>query len=476
MMKGDLLTLTITDYAFEGKGISKIIKPGTEDITNADMNYVVFVNGAYPGDIVEAKLIKIKQQYAEAKAINIITPSDIRTKAECEYFGTCGGCKQQDMIYSSQTLYKEKQVKEIFERMGKFTDFEFCNIIPSKDIYFYRNKMEFSFSRKKWFTEIDKINFNDNHFALGLHIPRMFDKVLDINRCVLQSEFSNDILNFTRDFMLENNKDIFSTNDHLGYLRNLVIRQAGNTKDLMVNLVTSEENDELLKDYTKKLLAKCPAITTVINNISQKKSLIAVGDYEKVFFGEGYIYDYIGKYKFRISSNSFFQTNTKQAEHLYNCIPEFADFKNTPVVYDMYCGAGTISIFISELVQNVYGFETVSSSISDANINAKINNISNTHFTEFDLNKSLLPVLQEKNIPKPDIIIVDPPRNGMHPKTISDILELSPEKIVYVSCNPTTQVRDIQMLSEKYTLTKVKPVDMFAHTFHIENVALLIRK
>ena len=283
-------------------------------------------------------------------------------------------------------------------------------------------------------------------------------------------------MNFTRDFFKAKNASIFSTKTHEGYLRNLVIKQASRTDDLMVNLVTSSKNDEWMKEYTEELLKIVPSITTVINNVNEKKSQTAYGDYEIVYHGDGYIYDYIGEYKFRISANSFFQTNTTQAANLYQIALDYAELNGDEIIYDLYSGAGTISIYISKNAKHVYAFESVDSSIKDAHTNNELNNIENVTHIKADLNKSFIPIVEGKSIPTPDLILLDPPRAGMNPKTVNDIINLNPPKIVYVSCNPTTQARDIKVLSEDgYKLLKICPVDMFPHTYHIENVALLVK-
>ncbi len=479
--KGDIVKLQIEKYAFEGKGIAKISKNellGLNEEEGNEKNYVVFVNGSYPGDVVKARLIKIKKSYAEATTIEIISPSPDRFKPECKYFGTCGGCKQQDLSYPKQTGYKQLQVEEIFRKLGGFSDFHIEQIIPSENIFYYRNKMEFSFSDKKWLTkaEISSGENIERDFALGLHIPRIFDKVLDVDECCLQSSLSNNILNFTRSFFKDRKISVYSTKTHTGFLRNLVIRQSFHSNDLMINLVTSDEDDSLLSAYTKELLNNFPTITTVVNNISKKLSSVAVGDYEKVYFGDGFIYDKIGNYKFRISANSFFQTNTLQAEKLYQTALDFAELTGNETVYDLYSGAGTIAIYVSEKSRRVYAFESVESAITDANFNAELNKIENVKFFTADLYKSFLPIVNNNKLPKPDVMIIDPPRSGMHPTTVNDVITLSPGKIIYVSCNPATQVRDIKLMVEAgYKLIKIRPVDMFPHTFHIENVALLTK-
>ena len=479
--KGDIVEFKIEKYAFEGKGIAKVSKNellGLNEENGNEKNYVVFVVGSYPGDVVNARLLKIKNSYAEALVMEILSPSSERVKAKCKFFGTCGGCKQQDLDYNAQAKYKQQQVEEIFNKLGGFSDFEIEPIIPSQNVFHYRNKMEFSFSEKRWLTkeEISKEGILDKDFSLGLHIPKIYDKVLDVDECFLQSELSNKILNFTRDFFKKRNTSIYSTKTHTGFLRNLVIKQASLTNDLMVNLVTSGENDELVNEYCVELRKEIPQVTTVINNINKKFAAVAVGDYEKVIYGSGFIYDEIGKHKFRISANSFFQTNTLQAEKLYQTALDFAELKGNEIVYDLYSGAGTITIFISDKAKKVYAFEAVESAIADAKVNADLNNILNVKFFAADLYKSFLPIVDKYNIPKPDVMIIDPPRSGMHLSTVDDVIKLSPDKIVYVSCNPATQVRDIKLMVEAgYKLIKIRPVDMFPHTFHIENVALLIK-
>lgn len=477
--KGDIVQLQIEKYAFEGKGIAKVSKNdllGLNEEDGNEKNYVVFVHGTYPGDFVKARLTKIKKSYAEAIVVEILSPSSDRTQAKCKYFGLCGGCKQQDLSYEKQLEYKQKQVEEIFYKLGGFKDFSIEPILPSENVFFYRNKMEFSFSDKRWLTK-QEISSNDKlskDFALGLHIPKIYDKVLDIDECLLQSDLSNQILNFTREFFLKKNISVYSTKTHTGFLRNLVIRQSYYDNYMMVNLVTSDEDEILLREFADNLIEKFPAVTTVVNNISKKLSSVAVGDYEKVIYGSGFIYDKIGDYYFRISANSFFQTNTKQAEKLYQTALDFAEFKGGEIVYDLYSGAGTIAIFVSQKAEKVFAFESVQSAVEDAKVNAQLNNISNVDFISTDLYKSFLPLVEKNNLSKPDVIIIDPPRSGMHKNTVDDVIALAPQKIVYVSCNPTTQVRDIKLMVDAgYKLVKIKSVDMFPQTYHIENVALL---
>ena len=475
--KGEIVELKISKYAFEGKGISKVCKEKLLGLADSgEENYVVFVENSYPGDVVRAGLRKIKNSYAEAFTVELIEPSDLRVAAKCKHFGTCGGCKQQDLNYDQQLNFKQLQVLEIFRNIAGLKDIKIENIITSEKIFGYRNKVEFSFSDLRWLTK-DELQSNEKierDFALGFHIPKIYDKVLDIEKCFLISDLGNDILSFVRDFFKSENVKPYSQKTHTGFLRNLVIRQSFHTNDLMVNLVTFDDNESLMRKFTEYLVNTFPQVTTIVNNISKKLSQVAIGDYEKILFGSGYIYDFIGNYKFRISSNSFFQTNTLQAEKLYKTAVDFAEFKKDEIVYDLYAGAGTITLFASEYVKEIYGFESNLSAVEDAEYNAKLNNVINTKFFEVNLYKSFLPLVERNKLPKPDTIIIDPPRSGMHTNTVDDVIRIAPKKIVYVSCNPATQARDVRMFLENgYELIKMRPVDMFPHTYHIENVVLM---
>lgn len=476
MPKREMLTVTIDKYVFEGKGLARHSNT-LPDGTVKDM--VIFVQHAYPGDVAEVEVRKKKKSYFEATVKNLITPSPLRTKAECSHFGVCGGCRQQDMIYTAQTEFKQEQVLNLFERQSGFTGFITEPILPAPSPYFYRNKMEFTFSPKRWLSQEEigsEESYEDSLFA-GLHVPGVFDKVIDIQKCYLQSESSNKILEHSREFFLSRGTLPYTTRTHTGYLRNLVIRLGIKTNQIMVNLVTASEDNELMKSYTSYILDKVPEITTVINNINTGKASVAVGEYENVFYGPGYIEDIIGHCRFRISPNSFFQTNTLQGENLYSIAREYAAISKDDIVYDLYCGAGTISLYTAPDAKFVYGFEASSSAIKDAAVNQLLNNNTNSEFFEVNLYKSFLPFIEEKSLPRPDIIIADPPRNGMHPVTVEDILTLSPKKLVYISCNPATQARDIkELLKGGYKLVKIRPVDMFPHTYHIENVALLVKE
>jgi 23S rRNA (uracil1939-C5)-methyltransferase len=481
--RGDELQLEITDAVFEGKAIAR------------HEGLVVFVENAVPGDLVVAKLSKIKKSFAEAKLMRVERPSPLRVEPRCKYFGVCGGCKWQHVDYQAQLRFKQQQVVDAFERIGGFSNIQVSSIIGADEIYFYRGKMEYSFAEKQWLTsppvrsEVElppSDYFKDNPpipnpqspVFLGLHVPQRYDKVLDIDECHLQSHFSNQILNFTRDFARRNHLNVYDSDRNTGYLRFLVIRESKRKKELMVNLVTFEDRPDVMKQYAAELKANIGEVTTVVNTINAKKAQIAFGETEMVYLGDGWIHEELGNHHFSISASSFFQTNVAQAEKLYGVVKEFGGFKSTDVVFDLYSGTGSIAIFISDAVKEVVGIESVESAIRDAEKNARENGIINCRFLLGDLKERLTKDTEwMSSHPKPDVLVIDPPRNGMHPKVVEEIVAIAPERIVYVSCNPATQARDVKLLcAEKYQLMKLQPVDMFPHTYHIENVALLQAK
>lgn len=465
---GDIVELSIESTGFEGKSIARV------------NGLVVFVEGAVEGDVVKAKILKTKKKHAEAKVVEVVKPSPKRTVPRCSYFGTCGGCKWQHVDYTAQLHFKQQHVVDAMERIGGLKDVPILPIIGSDDIYFYRNKLEFSFSENAWLTDKNLASLQDlPSLALGFHVPQRWDKVLDVHECFLQSELSNGILNTVREFAISNNIPAYSQKSQSGYFRNLVIREGlrprrgKNTGDVMVNVVTYEDKPEIMSKLTAELTKKFPEITTIVNNVNQRKSQVAVGDFEKVYYGEGVIHDKIGNKLFQISANSFFQTNTKQAEKLYSVAKEFAELKPTDVVYDLYCGTGSIALYISDAVKQVIGIELVESSIINARMNAQLNAVENCEFIAGDLKDLLTKDVEWKEkYSHPDVIIVDPPRSGMHPKAVEELGNMKVPRIVYVSCNPATLARDLQMLTTYgYSVEKIQPVDMFPHTYHIECVA-----
>lgn len=474
MKRGDEITLSVESFGAEGKSVARVD------------GFVVFVPGGIPGDTVSARVTRVSKNFAESRILTVLTPSPLRTTPRCSYYGTCGGCSWQHLSYAGQCEFKRQQVVDALERIGGFTGATVLPTLGAENEYYYRNKMEFSFG-VRWLTAEELAQRTAqgqettpaDQFALGLHIPRRFDRVLDLNECYLQSPESAAIVNAVRAFAKERELTIYSTFSHTGYLRNLVIRETRHTNERMVNIVTSEERPAVMEAFRAMLLERFPSITTIVNNITDRKSQVALGDTEVVLHGPGWLTERIGKRTYRISANSFFQTNTLQAERLYDTVRTFADLKPHEAVFDLYSGTGTIALHVADDAATVIGVESVPSAVEDAHRNAEANGVTNCRFVLGDLKDRLLDRGTEAELAvRPDVILCDPPRAGMHPKVIESIRALHPGRIVYVSCNPATQARDCKMLCEEgmYTLRESQPVDMFPHTTHVENVALLIAR
>jgi 23S rRNA (uracil1939-C5)-methyltransferase len=458
LKKGDEIELSIDSVSFGGQGVGRID------------DFVIFVNGAVTGDTVKARILKKKKNFAEAKALQILTPSPDRTQAPCKYFGTCGGCRMQDVDYQAQLEIKRRNIEDVFQRIGGFENIMIPRPLGSPEIYHYRNKMEFTFGDRAWLTEI-VAESEQPHFVLGMHVPQRFDKVLDIDFCYLQTPLASEIVNWIRSFALKSGSPPYSVKHHTGFWRFLVIRQCTHTPELMVNIITGDEHPSLMKELKDELLEKFPQITSLINGISKKLSQVAFCDYETVLFGKPIIVEKLGAFEFEISSNSFFQTNTLGAEVLYQTVLNVAHLHGDEVLYDLYSGTGSIALYLSAHVKKVIGIELVENAVENAKKNMIRNHVNNCEFLSGDM-RHVLETLGHQ----PDVIVVDPPRSGMHDDVIHTLLQISPEKIVYVSCNPSTQARDLTLLcKEKYRIDKIQPVDMFPHTYHIENVVLLKR-
>jgi len=457
LKRGQEIQLTISDLAFGGRGISKL-----DDL-------VFFVKDAIPNQKVIAKISKIKKKYVEAYNIETLKDSTDQVDAACEHFDWCGGCTTQQLDYQKQLQYKQKQISDILNKIGGSKDLDINPIIGCEKTFFYRNKMEYTFSGSPWYIEDE--SYDD--VIIGLHVPKRFDKILNINKCHINHELFNDILQISKNVAVKEKMVPYDVRKHTGFLRFLVIRIGVHTDEVMVNLVTAGSKPKIIKPLVDALVDKLPNITSIVNTINTKKSNIASGS-SKLLYGKKFINEKIGDYTFKISANSFFQTNSYQVKTLYDYIIKTSDFKKSDVVYDLYCGTGTIGIYIAESVKQVYGIEIVEDAIEDAKINAQINSINNINFYCGDL-KDVLGSDAMDNIEKPTTIIVDPPRPGLHPNTVKNLIKLSPEKIIYVSCNPATMARDIEMLvSEKYMIKDLQPIDMFPHTPHVECVTTLI--
>jgi len=455
------IELTIDSLSFGGQGVARF------------GNFVLFVQGALTGDRVRARIFRKKKNFAEARVIEVLEPSPYRVNPPCRHFGTCGGCKWQNADYTMQLEAKRANVQDVFERIGGFKDLNIPMPVASPEIYHYRNKMEFTFGDQPWLTpsEIQNPQFEKIPFALGLHVPERYDKVLPIDYCHLQSELGNGILNFTAQFTRESGLPPYAVKTGEGFWRFLVIRECAHTKDVMVNIITYGDNAEVLHSYKNQLINRFPSITSVINGISQKKSQVAFSDYEILLHGKSFNVEKLGRYEFEISSNSFFQTNTRAAEKLYDVALEQAQLKGPELLYDLYCGTGSIAIYFSDAVGKVVGIELVQASVENAKQNARRNSVTNCEFIHGDMRETI------KSLGgKPDVVIVDPPRSGLHGDVIDALINMAPEKIVYVSCNPATQARDAALFCrDRYIIDRVQPVDMFPHTYHIENVVRFMR-
>ena len=460
--KGMDVELEIESLAFGGMGVSRIDEK------------VTFVKNAIPGQTVTARITKKRSSYLEARSLEVLTESPHFVPVKCEHFSDCGGCTFQNLEYEQQVAAKELQVKDVFRRIGGFKDVACDSIVKCDEIFHYRNKMEFTFSNQEYVPESEKEREPSN-FALGLHAPGRWDKILNINECHIQTKIANEILSTIK--KLTKDLEPYNMREHTGFLRNVIIRVAANTDEIMVNIVTSRDDPDLLSPVSHTLITQFPNITSIVNNITARKSGVSMGEHQIVLNGKEYIIEKLGDYEFMISADSFFQTNTKQAEKLYDIILEESQLTGSEIVYDLFCGTGSISLFLSKHAKMVYGFELVTSAVQDAMQNAIHNKVKNAWFFGGNLENLFRENTEAKDLEAPDVVVVDPPRAGLHTKTIEDILEKSPKRIVYVSCNPASQARDVALLcNERYKLVKLRPVDMFPHTPHVENVASLIRK
>jgi 23S rRNA (uracil1939-C5)-methyltransferase len=454
----------ITDIGSEGNAIARID------------NMVLFVPMLVPGDIADIKVIRKRKKFMEGVPVKFHEYSSLRQAAACEHFGTCGGCKWQHLPYTSQLHYKEKQVRDNLTRIGKLELGEIRPIRGSENEFYYRNKLEYTFSNKRWISreEIATGKKIEAQNALGFHIPGLFDKVLEINKCHLQPEPTNEIRNAVRDFANEKSLEYFDLREQKGFLRNLIVR---NTLDGQVMvIVVFHRDDRLLREsLLDHIHERFPRITSLMYIINPKRN-DTISDLEvQLYKGVDHIEEVMDGLRFRVSPKSFYQTNTRQAAILYAIVKEFAGLTGQELVYDLYTGTGTIANYVAGSSAKVIGIEYIEEAVRDAVGNSVLNNITNTSFFAGDIREILSDEFIFEN-GRPDVIITDPPRAGMHEDVIMSIIRAYPERIVYVSCNPATQARDLQILSGHYSVSVIQPVDMFPHTHHVENVALLLRK
>jgi 23S rRNA (uracil1939-C5)-methyltransferase len=445
-------------------------------IAKAEDGKVIFLPNAVPGDVVDVQTFKKRKSYYEGKAIAFHKLSDKRTTPVCEHFGTCGGCKWQDMGYEHQLFYKQKEVFNNLTRLGHLELPEVTPILGSENEYFYRNKMEFSFSDSRWLTleEVQSDKDLGDRNALGFHIPGMWDKILDLKKCHLQADPSNAIRNAVKEFAVKNNLEFFNTRNQTGFLRTLMIRTSS-TGDIMVMIQFFKEdkaNRELLLDYLAETFPEITSLQYVING----KANDTIYDQNVICYkGKDHIFEDMEGLKFKINAKSFYQTNSEQAYQLYKITREYAGLTGNELVYDLYTGTGTIAQFVAKQAKKVIGVEAVPDAIIAAKENAQLNGIDNVEFYVGDM-KNVFNNAFIKTHGHPDVIITDPPRDGMHKDVVQQILNIAPEKVVYVSCNSATQARDLALMKDMYKITKVRPVDMFPQTHHVENVVLLEKR
>lgn len=455
-----LENIPVTGYAAEGRALARLD------------GKVIFISGAVPGDVADILLTKNKKDWAEGRALQIKEYSAERVEPFCRHFGTCGGCKWQMLPYQKQLEYKQQEVEQNLKRIGKTTLPEIMPIVCGDDSIHYRNKLEFTFSNKRYLLPDEMESgaiIQEN--ALGFHVPRIFDKVIDIETCYLMDDVNNRIRNTIRSFALENNFTFYDIRQHTGWLRNIIIRLC-TTGELMVNICLNYDAEEDRKKLFDYLLEQVPEITTLLYTINPKWNDSIYDLTPQVYSGKGYAIEKLEDYQFKISAKSFFQTNTKQAEKLYSIARDFAGLTGKEIVYDLYCGTGSIGIFVSGQAKKIIGVEVIEEAIEDAKENAALNNIRHAEFFAGDVIKICNDDFFAAH-GRPDVIITDPPRAGMHEKLVNKLLEIAAPTIVYVSCNTATQARDIALLNEKYSVERIQPVDMFPHTHHIECVVLL---
>lgn len=459
-----LIELEITDVAAEGKAIGRV-----ED-------RIVFVQKVVPGDVVDVQVTKKRKNYFEGYPVKFHKYSELRAEPFCEHFGVCGGCKWQHLPYEQQLKYKQNEIVNNLKRIGKVDLPECLPIMQSEKDQFYRNKLEFTFSNKRWLTP-EEMEFGEvinDKDGLGFHIPGMFDKVVNIHKCYLQRDPSNEIRDAIREYAKKNNLTFFDLRNQEGFLRTLIIRTSS-TGDVMVIVSFFFEDEKARVGLLEYLKNKFPQITSLLYVINSKANDTITDQDIITFSGEDHIYEEMEGLKFRIGPKSFYQTNSQQAYELYKVAREFANLSGDEIVYDLYTGTGTIANFIAKNTNKVIGIEYVPEAIEDAKINAEINCIDNTKFLAGDMKDILTHGLVEQE-GVPDVMIVDPPRAGMHADVTQTLLNIAPDKIVYISCNSATQARDINLLDVRYKVTKIQPVDMFPHTHHVENVVLLERR
>lgn len=461
--RGQELEVEIESLAYGGKGVAHV------------ESLAIFVERTLPGQSVRIRIKKKRNNYAEAYPLEVLRPAPYQIEPKCPHFGVCGGCLLQNLSYQDQLTIKTRQVRDLLERVGGFIGLDVKPALPAPETFHYRNKMEFSFTRRPWMARPEDPM---DDFGLGLHVPGRFDRVLPIEVCYLQKPICTEILNFTNQWAQDNHWEPFDTKTHTGWARHLVLRYGEHTDEIMVNLVTVTNDTDLIQPYFAALKERFPQVTVMVNNTTRSRAEVAIGEAEYPYSESSVIHDQLGDLTYEIAANAFFQTNTRQAEQLYAEAMRQAKLTGNEVVYDLYCGTGTISLYLARHAKAVIGVEVVEDAVENARANAASHGIANAKFILGDLKDVFRKDADAQKLPRPDVLVVDPPRAGLHPKLIDDILEFAPQRMVYVSCNPSTLARDLKLLcaENRYEITSVQPVDMFPHTAHIETVVGLVRR
>ncbi len=464
LVKGQTFEAEVVSAGYEGVGVARV------------NDLVVFVRGGVPGDKVLARVRRAKRRYVEAVVEEVLTPSPHRVEPVCRYFHVCGGCSWQNADYELQLEFKGEQVRDLLSRIGGVSDVKVSSTLGSPRLYHYRNKMEFTFGARRWLTrqEIADSAPVSKDFALGLHVPQRFDKVLDLDTCHLATPVTLEIVNHVRQVAKENGWAPYDTIAHEGYLKNLVIRVSEHTGEILANLVTSDRRPERVNILTKGLTSNFTKVRTVVNSVNPGRSPVAIGE-EEIYFGPGNLIEKIGPIFYTLEASTFFQPNTLQAERLYGVVRDFAQLSGDQTLLDLYCGIGGITLFLAGGVKRAIGVENQARSVELARLNAEANSIRNCEFLESDA-AGYMKQMTENGSFVADVVTIDPPRAGMHPDLLDSLLRLKPRRIVYVSCNPATQARDLEVLVKDYEIESIQPVDMFPQTYHIENVVGLRRR
>lgn len=468
--KGNELDLTVEKLTFGGKAMARV------------NGFVVFIEQAVPGQKLRVRITRKKRQYAEAQTVAVLSQSPLHVEPFCRHFGICGGCRWQNLPYEEQLHWKRTHVLECLAHLEGVQEALAESTVASPQTQYYRNKMEFTFSSRRWLSPQEiaatEVRYSRS-FALGLHARGAFNKVFNLDECYLESPQSVAILRETRQWCRDSGLAAYNTLDHQGFWRFLVIREGKRTAQTLLHIITAghAEQDKVVDDLAQHLLDRFPQITTIVHSVSRKKAQVAVGDASRVVMGPGFIEEIVGNLRFQISAHSFFQTNPQAAEKLYESIAGLAELSGRETVWDLYCGTGSIAIGLAARVQRVVGFEVVEEAVVDAYRNCQVNGIENCFFRTGDLKDSIKEARTRTSLgPPPEVVVTDPPRSGMHPRVVQAIQELAPKRIIAVSCNPSTLARDLNFFLDQYEIRDIQPFDLFPHTPHIECVVKLDRK